>query len=88
MIFGRAGTVTCNYWVLPFVQLTNNNTMATCKTCGAYYKLTPYNQTQECDDCLDAIPGIFDSVYEADVIQLTNPSGRTLPVFQQEGYEE
>jgi hypothetical protein len=58
--------------------------MATCKACGAYFKQSPYNNTNECDDCLDTFEGDsqeFDSVYEADILEITNPSGKTRPVF-------
>jgi hypothetical protein len=67
--------------------------MATCKTCGAYFKQSSFNSTNECNDCVDTF-GVdsyeFDPVYTADVLELTNPSGRTRAVFiddDQEGMQ-
>lgn len=64
--------------------------MAICKTCAAYYKKNAFNNSDECDDCRDIISyeqESFNQAYEADLIQIKNPSGRTLPVFQEEGYD-
>lgn len=64
--------------------------MAICKTCGAYYKKSAFNNSEECELCKDVIDedqASFEQAYEADLIQIKNPSGRTLPVFQEEGYD-
>ena len=58
--------------------------MAECKTCGAYYKLSAFNKTENCEDCSDVLDEElqeYKSAYEVDLIQITNPTGKTKPVF-------
>lgn len=54
-----------------------------CITCGSYFKQSKFNETLKCTLCLDDFEDIpmYDSVYEADVAMITNPSGKTSPVF-------
>lgn len=57
-----------------------------CTCCGAYFKQTAFNQSTECDGCQDDFEEVSElcpdeAVYEADMIELKNPSGKTLPVF-------
>ncbi len=52
--------------------------MAICITCGAYYRLSPYNSSSECDSCYEISPSVaYDDVYSADVEQIVNPTGKT-----------
>lgn len=61
--------------------------MAICKTCGSYYKQTAFNKTDQCEDCIGVLDEEIESLnnaYEADLIQITNPTGKTKPVFNDE----
>jgi len=60
-----------------------------CITCGAYFKQSRFNETLKCEMCLDDLNDIpvYESVYEADVTTITNPSGKTKPVFLDEVQE-
>ena len=56
--------------------------MAICKTCGNYYKFTAFNKSDQCEDCIGFVEDELESLnnaYEADILELTNPTGRTLP---------
>ena len=58
-----------------------------CANCGAYYKLSAFNSTDICDDCLgepEVLPWEVPQDFIAEVEMLRNPSGRTLPVFYDE----
>jgi hypothetical protein len=60
--------------------------MATCNTCGEYYRLTPYNNSCVCDECVDSLAeqsALFDpdDDYRIEIDMLKNPSGKTPPVF-------
>ena len=55
-----------------------------CIICGSYFKASPFNRGPECDDCVDQIEyeiESFERAYEADVLEITNPTGKTKPVF-------
>jgi len=56
--------------------------MTTCVTCGCYFKNSEYNDSEECYDCIDVVPPLYDEVYEADVQELLHPNGRTVPKFE------
>jgi hypothetical protein len=59
--------------------------MALCLTCGSYYKLSPYNDSNECDSCVDQLGApMFDDEDSVEVDHLLNPSGRTLAKFSDE----
>jgi len=60
-----------------------------CISCGAYFKQNRFNETLTCEMCLDGLnePVLYESVYEADVQTITNPSGKTKPVFLDEVQE-
>jgi hypothetical protein len=52
--------------------------MAICISCGTYYRLSPYNSSNECDGCYELAPsGAYDPDYNVDVDQIINPSGKT-----------
>jgi hypothetical protein len=52
--------------------------MAICISCGTYYRLSPYNSSNECDGCYELAPSVtYDAEYNADVEQIVNPSGKT-----------
>ena len=36
----------------------NNNNMPTCITCKRHYFLSPFNETKQCDNCLDVLSDI------------------------------
>lgn len=57
--------------------------MPHCSTCGQHYRLSVYNQTEFCEDCLDEGSTLddIDSETEVDIMRLTNPSGRTPASF-------
>ena len=58
--------------------------MSTCKACRTYYRLSAHNNTANCDDCMSIFGEDdldIDPAFEADVIELVNPTGRTKPVF-------
>ena len=54
-----------------------------CITCGSYFKQSKFNDSMKCMFCSDELEDIpmYDSVYDADIATITNPSGRTSPVF-------
>ena len=54
-----------------------------CITCGSYFRSVHLKDAYKCVMCLDEFEDIpaYDSVYEADVTTITNPSGKTNPVF-------
>lgn len=61
--------------------------MARCLTCGTRYWLSPYNNTNKCDECMDVLDTPYDSDYNADVELLMNPSGKT-PVHRYDEVDE
>ena len=55
-----------------------------CSSCGTYYRLTPYNDTCYCDDCLAEQDKVSTENYpdiEVEKQLLLNPTGKTRPVF-------
>lgn len=53
-----------------------------CKTCGNYFKQSAFNKTDQCEDCIgfeEEELESFNNAYEADIFELTNPTGRTKP---------
>lgn len=52
--------------------------MAKCKTCGEYYKKSRYNQTEECDSCVDQLVDVYyDEEDEVEIQHLLHPNGKT-----------
>lgn len=64
---------------------TKGFSMATCNTCSSYYKLSAFNQSLQCENCQEVLDtdeqDSYDRAYQADMIELTNPSGRTKAVY-------
>ncbi len=60
-----------------------------CTSCGIYFRLSRFNQSPTCEMCLDDVKDCvpYESDYEADVQAITNPTGKTKPVFLDEGTE-
>ncbi len=59
--------------------------MALCRTCGGYYKLSPYNESTECNDCVDQLGApILDDEDSIEVEHLLNPAGKTKARFSDE----
>lgn len=58
--------------------------MSTCKLCGEYYRLSPYNKTNFCDSCSTEDFPLYDSDDQVEVDMLMNPSGKVQPVFYDE----
>ena len=51
--------------------------MAICCTCESYYKLSRFNQTDECPDCAYASDNpLFDEEDALEVEHLLNPTGK------------
>lgn len=59
----------------------NKSNYLECISCGKSYKISDISDTDFCDDCIDKFAESYDKEYETDVIILTNPSGRTHPVY-------
>jgi NMD protein affecting ribosome stability and mRNA decay len=58
--------------------------MAICRSCQSYYKKNQWNQSDECNDCAyTADVPLFDEEDSLEVEHLLNPSGRTLPRFNE-----
>lgn len=58
------------------------NKSLTCKSCGCTYKLDVFSDLENCQDCLDKDTNmVYDKDYEADVLILTNPQGKTQAVY-------
>lgn len=56
--------------------------MAKCKTCGDYYRKSPYNNTAECDNCIDQVDRPYlDEEDTLEVQHLVCPSGKTPAVY-------
>ncbi len=56
--------------------------MAICTTCKRYYRQSPYNASDQCDECVDTLEvPLFDEEDSLEVEHLLNPSGTTRPVF-------
>jgi len=59
--------------------------MAQCITCGSYYRRSPYNQTNECDGCVDQVLDTsFDEEDQVELSHLMNPTGKTAAKFSDE----
>lgn len=59
--------------------------MPHCKTCGDYYRTNQFNQTQECEYCVDQITQFqIDDEDEIEVQHIVNPNGKVLPRFLDE----
>ena len=76
------------YWVSqsPTLQEHNNNNkhMAICRSCHSYYKKNQWNQSDECSDCAYTVDvPLFDEEDSLEVEHLLNPTGRTLPRFNE-----
>ena len=52
-----------------------------CSACGKYYRLTVYNKTCFCDECLVEQDELYTSQADIDSEPIINPSGKTMPVF-------
>ena len=63
--------------------------MATCSTCGAYYRLTAYHKdNQNCEDCAYTAPRyIVDAESEEEIQQILNPGAKTAAVRYDEEEE-
>lgn len=57
-----------------------------CIICDNYFKKHAFNQSNECDACIDIILPEIDPETEIDVVIMLNPSGRTPAVFYEDGY--
>lgn len=55
-----------------------------CVICNNYFKQTPFNQTNECDECVDIVLPEIDAETELDFELMKNPSGRTPAVFYED----
>ena len=74
-------TVTSDY-LLTITIITKH--MAICRSCQSYYKKNQWNQSDECSDCAyTADVPLFDEEDSLEVEHLLNPSGRTLPRFNE-----
>ena len=59
--------------------------MPHCKTCGEYYRTNQFNQTQECEYCVDQIIRFpIDAEDEIEVQHIVKPNGKVLPRFLDE----
>jgi hypothetical protein len=65
-----------------------NNTTMNCITCNRYFKQNAFNKTAECEECLDAAFLNLDSEVQVDFELLKNPSGKTIPVFYDDEYND
>lgn len=63
------------------LHLNKKNNKMNCISCNKYFKLTVFNKSSECNDCLDLYFINADSELQVDLNLLTNPSGKTSPVF-------
>lgn len=55
-----------------------------CIICGNYFKHSPFNQTNECYDCVDIVLPEIDAETEVDFELMKNPSGKTPAVFYED----
>jgi hypothetical protein len=64
--------------------------MAVCATCGNYYRLTVYNETEVCDECLapEDIYEEIDDDMQVEIFNIKNPSGRVPAKFNEVDSEE
>lgn len=54
----------------------------TCVSCNCSYKQDSFSDLENCPDCLDKEDNaVYDKEYEADVLILTNPQGKTQAVY-------
>ena len=54
------------------------NIMAICITCQNYYRQSQYNDSQQCDECVDSLEvPLFDEEDTLEVEHLLHPSGKT-----------
>lgn len=52
--------------------------MSTCRTCGAYYRITAFHQDYlNCEDCSHLVDTIVDVDSEYEIQSIINPSGKT-----------
>lgn len=61
-----------------------------CCNCGKSFKKVQGDRVSLCNECLDeADPFTSDTEddVEVDILYLRNPSGKTSPVFEKDGYE-
>lgn len=63
--------------------------MANCITCGRHYFLSAFNQTRQCDSCLDVIDDLNDITEEDEISMnnVVNKTNRTIPHMNYDGYE-
>jgi hypothetical protein len=57
--------------------------MAKCITCGTYFKLSAYNQSNECNECV-TYSALEEDDVSVEIGLLTNPTGRTPARIQDE----
>lgn len=59
--------------------------MPHCKSCGDYYRTNQFNQSSECEYCVDQITQFpIDAEDEIEVQHIVNPNGKVLPRFLDE----
>lgn len=54
--------------------------MPNCVICGCHFKLTPFNKSNECDDCLPYSVSEVDPYDQVEIDILVNKSGR-IPAY-------
>lgn len=62
-----------------------------CCNCGKSFKKIQGDNVSLCSDCLDEqdpFTSDAEEEYEVDILHLRNPSGKTSPVFEKDGYED
>jgi hypothetical protein len=60
----------------------NNSNRLDCISCKKSYKISALSDSEFCEDCInDIMDSPYDKEYEADVIVLCNPAGKTQPVY-------
>lgn len=52
-----------------------------CSACGKYYRLTVYNRTCFCEECLVEQDELYTSKDDVGNEDFNNKSGKTMPVF-------
>lgn len=64
--------------------------MTTCVVCGEYFRLSPWHTNKlECQNCTDVLHSNYvDDDLEIEKTTLLNPSGKTKPVFYDDGYND
>lgn len=56
--------------------------MPNCVTCGKHYHNSPYNNSNQCDDCYCEDTFVIDDELMIDLDIIRNPSGRTPAMIQ------